>query len=74
MPLKTRKMNPKKIKNIITLFFVAFLVFWLFQINWDNLFNKDNSGAFLGVFIGIMIILSLQIPNKQSENEVPEKH
>lgn len=73
MPLKMKR-NPKKIKNIITLLFVAFLVFWLFQINWDNLFNKDNSGAFLGVFIGIMIIVSLQIPNKQSENEVPEKH
>ncbi|MBE7645703.1 hypothetical protein F7644_06830 [Tenacibaculum finnmarkense genomovar ulcerans] len=73
MPLKMKK-NPKKIKNIITLLFVAFLVFWLFQINWDNLFNKDNSGAFLGVFIGIMIVVSLQIPNKQSEDEVPEKH
>lgn len=73
MPLKMKR-NPKKIKNIITLLFVAFLVFWLFQINWDNLFNKDNSGAFLGVFIGIMIVVSLQIPNKQSENEVPEKH
>ncbi|MBE7660762.1 hypothetical protein [Tenacibaculum finnmarkense] len=73
MPLKMKR-NPKKIKNIITLLFVAFLVFWLFQINWDNLFNKDNSGAFLGVFIGIMIVVSLQIPNKQSEDEVPEKH
>ncbi|MCD8454286.1 hypothetical protein LNJ08_07730 [Tenacibaculum finnmarkense genomovar ulcerans] len=68
------KRNPKKIKNIITLLFVAFLVFWLFQINWGNLFKKDNSGAFLGVFIGIMIVVSLQIPNKQSEDEVPEKH
>ncbi|WP_299158646.1 hypothetical protein [uncultured Tenacibaculum sp.] len=61
-----KKYNIKKIKNIITALFVLFLFFWLFQIDWNNLLSKDNSGAIFGVLAAILIIVSLQIKNKSN--------
>ena len=61
-----KKYNTKKIKNIITALFVLFLFFWLFQIDWNNLSSKDNSGAIFGVLAAILIIVSLQIKNKRN--------
>ncbi len=64
MSLK-KKYNKKKIKNIITVLFVAILFFWLYQIDWNNVFSETNSGAFFGVLVALMIIVSLQIRNKE---------
>ena len=63
-----KKYNTKLIKNIISGLFVLFLFFWLFQIDWSNLTSKTNSGAFFGVLAAVMIIVSLQIRNKESKN------
>lgn len=62
-----KKYNTKNIKNIITVILVIGLLFWLLQIDWSNIFNKNNSGAFLGVLTAVMIIFSLQIRNKESK-------
>jgi hypothetical protein len=67
MSLK-KKYNTKKIKNIITALFVFILFFWLFQIDWNAITSKDNSGAFFGVLAAVLIIVSLQMKNK-SNNE-----
>jgi len=59
------KFRKKQIKNIITGIFAVFLLFWLFQIDWDNLYSKTNSGAFFGVLSGALFIISMQIKDKE---------
>ncbi|MCL7754162.1 hypothetical protein [Polaribacter sp. Z022] len=63
-----KKYNTKLIKNIFSVLFLAFSLFWLFQIDWSDLSSKKNSGAFFGVLAGIMIIISLQIKNKDKKD------
>ncbi len=60
-----KKYNTKLIKNIFTAVFALVLIFWLFQIDWNNLSSKDNSGAFFGVLAGMLFIISLQMKNKE---------
>ena len=62
------KFNAKLVKNIFTLLFAMFLLFWLFQIDWSNFTSKKNSGAFFGVLAGAMIIVSLQLKNKEKKD------
>jgi len=59
-----KKYNKKLIKNIFTVVFAMVLIFWLFQIDWENLSSSANSGAFFGVLAGSLFIISLQIKNK----------
>ena len=59
-----KKYNKKLIKNIFTVVFALVLIFWLFQIDWNNLSSRANSGAFFGVLAGGLFIISLQIKNK----------
>ena len=60
-----KKFNKKLIKNIFTGFFALLVLFWLFQIDWNNLSSKTNSGAFFGILSGVLFIISLQIKNKE---------
>ena len=64
--MSKKKFNTKLIKNI-TLLFAMFLLFWLFQIDWNNISSKSNSGAFFGVLAGVLFIISFQIKNKESK-------
>ncbi|MGJ8761652.1 hypothetical protein [Polaribacter sp. HaHaR_3_91] len=59
------KYNKKLIKNILTGIFALILLFWLFQIDWNNMSSKSNSGAFFGVLSGTLFIISMQIKNKE---------
>ena len=63
--MSKKKYNTKLIKNIFTALFALLLLFWLFQIDWNNLSSKNNSGAFFGVLAGTLFIISLQIKNKE---------
>ncbi len=63
--MSKKKYNTKLIKNIITVLFAVVLLFWLFQIDWNNLSSKTNSGAFFGVLAALLFIISLQIKNKE---------
>ena len=63
--MSKKKYNTKLIKNIFTLIFAFILIFWLFQIDWNNFSSKANSGAFFGVLAGTLFIISLQIKNKE---------
>jgi len=58
------KFNTKLVKNVFSGVFVFVLIFWLFQIDWNNLVNKNNSGAIFGVLASVMIIVSLQLKEK----------
>ena len=60
-----KKYNKKRIKNIFTIVFALVLIFWLFQIDWNNFSNRSNSGAFFGVLASGLFIISLQIKNKE---------
>ncbi|QXP70099.1 hypothetical protein H0I29_16010 [Polaribacter sp. R2A056_3_33] len=59
------KYNKKLIKNILTGIFALLLLFWLFQIDWNNMSSKSNSGALFGVLSGALFIISMQIKNKE---------
>ena len=63
--MSMKKYNTKLIKNIFTAVFAFVLVFWLFQIDWNNFSSKTNSGAFFGVLASGLFIISLQIKNKE---------
>ncbi|MCI2228070.1 hypothetical protein MC378_02740 [Polaribacter sp. MSW13] len=65
--MSKKKYNTKLIKNIISGLFALFLLFWLFQIDWNHISNKENSGAIFGVLAGLLIIISLQIKTKESK-------
>ena len=62
-----KKYNTKLIKNVFTVVFALVLIFWLFQIDWNNLSSRANSGAFFGVLAGTLFIISLQIKNKRTK-------
>ncbi|PQJ73050.1 hypothetical protein [Polaribacter butkevichii] len=59
------KFSKKQIKNIFTGIFALLLLFWLFQIDWNNMSSKSNSGAFFGVLSGALFIISMQIKDKE---------
>ena len=65
--MSKKKYNTKLIKNIFTGVFALLLIFWLFQIDWNNFSSKTNSGAFFGVLAGALLMISLQIKNKETE-------
>ncbi|MCG1036484.1 hypothetical protein [Polaribacter sargassicola] len=62
-----RKRNTKAIKSIISGVLALFIMFWVLQIDWHNLSNKENSGAIFGVLAGVLIIIALQIKPKESK-------
>ena len=62
-----KKYNKKLIKNIFTVVFAVVLVFWLFQIDWNNFSSRANSGAFFGVLAGALFVISLQVKNKETK-------
>ena len=64
-----KKYNIKLIKNIFTGLFVLLLLFWLFQIDWNNVASKTNSGAFFGVLSAVLFIISMQIKNKEPKKD-----
>ena len=64
--MSKKKYNSKLIKTVFSVFFAAFSLFWLFQIDWNNVSSKSNSGAFFGVLAGLLFIISFQIKNKKS--------
>lgn len=67
--MSKKKINSRLVKNIISILCLPLLFFWLFQINWNDIASKTNSGAFFGVTAAILIIVSLQLKEKKPEND-----
>ena len=51
----------KTIFNILSIIFVIILIFWITQINFDDLSYKENSSPYLGILSMSMISIALQM-------------
>ena len=61
------KLSKKTFKVILIIALVAIILFWLTQLNWNNLLSKENSGALFGILAPLLIIISFQLQNKDSK-------
>jgi uncharacterized membrane protein len=50
-----------KVFNAITLIFLAILIFWLTQINYQNLTFKENRSAYLGIASILLMVFAIQM-------------
>ncbi len=62
-------MKPKKktFRIVLMIVLIIIMLFWLVQMNWNNVFSKENSGAILGILAPLLILISLQMQHKESE-------
>ncbi|WP_299061133.1 hypothetical protein [uncultured Polaribacter sp.] len=54
----------KKVKtvfNIISIIFLIILIFWITQLNYNDLSYQENSSAYLGILSTGMMSLALQL-------------
>ena len=62
-----------KIFNAITIILIIILIFWLTQLNYNDLSFKENSNAYFGMFsIGLMIY-AIQLIKSQNNKNNPDK-
>lgn len=61
------KLSKKTFKVILIIALVAIILFWLTQLNWNNLLSRENSGALFGILAPLLIIISFQFQNKESK-------
>ena len=61
------KLSKKTFKVVLIIALVAIILFWLTQLNWNNLLSRENSGALFGILAPLLIIISFQIKNKESK-------
>ena len=47
--------------NVITIIFVIILVFWLKQLNFDDLSFKENSNVYFGIGSVSLMIFAMQM-------------
>jgi len=47
--------------NVITIIFVIILVFWLTQLNFDDLSFKENSNVYFGIGSVSLMIFAMQM-------------
>ncbi|WP_079738636.1 hypothetical protein [Polaribacter sp. KT 15] len=54
----------KKVKtvfNIFSIIFLIILIFWITQVNYNDLSYKENASAYLGILSSAMMSLALQL-------------
>lgn len=56
--------NSQIIFNVLTLFFLIILIFWITQINYNDLSFKENLSPYLGVTSMTLMIFSMQMIKK----------
>jgi len=54
-----------KVFNGISIIGLVIIVFWFFQINYDNLSFRKNLSAYLGIASMTMLILAMQLISRQ---------
>lgn len=56
--------NTQIIFNVLTLFFLLFLIFWFTQINYNDLSVKENLSPYLGIISMTLMSFSMQMIKK----------
>jgi hypothetical protein len=51
----------KTVFNVLSIIFAIILVFWITQINFDNLSYKENVSPFLGILSMLMMSIAMQM-------------
>ncbi len=49
-----------KVFNGLILIFVFILIFWFFQIDYNNLSFEENSNAYFGIFSILLMVFAIQ--------------
>lgn len=60
-------MKKRIFKIVVIILLVAIMLFWFTKIDWSNLLSRENSGALLGVLAPLLILIALQLNNKESK-------
>jgi len=53
--------NIKIVFNVFTIIFTIILIFWITQINYENLSFKENMLAYLGILSMSMMSIAMQL-------------
>lgn len=53
--------NIKIVFNIFSIIFAIILIFWITQINYDDLSFKENLSAYLGILSMSMMAIAMQM-------------
>ena len=56
--------NIKIVFNVFTIIFTIILIFWITQINYENLSFKENLSAYLGILSMSMMTIAMQMIGK----------
>ncbi|MEN8777379.1 MAG: hypothetical protein ABF263_01725 [Polaribacter sp.] len=56
--------NIKIVFNIFSIIFAVILIFWITQINYDDLSFKENLSAYLGILSMSMMTIAMQMIGK----------
>jgi len=47
--------------NVITIIFALILIFWLTQLNYNNLSFQENRNAYFGMLSVLLMMLAIQL-------------
>jgi uncharacterized membrane protein YwzB len=51
----------KTVFNILSIIFVIILIYWVTQINYNDLSFKENNSPYLGILSMLMMTIALQM-------------
>ena len=58
-------MKKRYARNIISLLSSTLIVFWVINLNYDDLSWKENTAAYLGIGAMILLLVGMIISNKK---------
>ena len=50
-----------KVFNVFTIIFALILIFWLTELNYDNLSFKENRNTYLGISSVLLMMYAIQM-------------
>lgn len=62
-----------KIFNAITIIFVIILIFWITQLNYDDLSFRENRNAYFGMFSVLLMTFAMQMIKRSIQKNNQKK-
>ena len=59
----------KKFRIVMIILAALLIIYHITTVNFDDLGPLNNAGAYLGITLGIIIIFSMIISNRQEKNK-----